>query len=119
MQNEPKLVAELVVPAADGSTLTELAEKLSGEDIAFGPQREVGADSNLYFDLSGVVETAKAVTAIIGGIGGTAKLIEYLITLLRRSPQRRIVVKVGSTIVTVTGNNEAEIRSALETIFRK
>jgi hypothetical protein len=63
--------------------------------------------------------TVKSVTAVMSGIGGGAKLVEYLIALLKKSPKKRILVKVGSTSVTVTSDAQPdEVRSALRAALK-
>jgi hypothetical protein len=66
-----------------------------------------------------VAEAVKSVTAVITGIGAAAKVVDYLAKRIKRSPQKRIVVTVGSTRVVGTGDDDPkELRAALRAALK-
>lgn len=119
MTEQSPTVVEFTVGGDDDDLLAALTGDLAGSDgVAFGPVREVAADSQLYFDLAAATDIVKSVTAVISGAAGVAKVVEFVVGRLTQ-PKKRIVVTVGTTTVTVTGGEDPhQIRSALRAALK-
>ena len=107
---------QIVISATDAAggftTLHDVAQT-SDTQLTVGATRQLEPEAGLYFDPAVVHTTLQAVSAVITGIGGALKVVDW-IQSHRANSAHDIVVRVGTTTVTVTADNQEDARAALE-----
>jgi hypothetical protein len=110
------LAVEIVIAEAQGDDLDDLttAAAETGE-LHIGALREIPASRELFFDVGSAVSVLHSVTAVVSGVGGAAKVVDWVLAKLRERRGETIVLKTGTTTVTVkTGDDPERTRQLLE-----
>jgi hypothetical protein len=85
------------------------------DEVHVGPVQERPTPRDLFFDLGPAVSDVHSVTAVITGIGGAARVIDWVLTKLRERRGETILLKAGTTTVTVkTGDDPERARKLLK-----
>ncbi len=108
--DEPK-VLQVLVRAEDRQLLIELE---TATDLRVGEVSEETSAADLHFDLGGAAESAYAVTAVVSGFGGTATVVNWAVTRLKRQ-KKTIEIRAGGTTVRIEpGQDASEVRALIE-----
>ena len=103
------LAVEIMIVESEGDDLEGLAEVASqSEELHVGAVKEFPASQDLFFDLGAVDTIVHSVTAVITGIGGAARVVDWVLTKLRDRRGETILLKSGSTTVTVKIGDDPE-----------
>jgi hypothetical protein len=110
------VAVEIAVAEPGASDLEDLVAVASErEGLVVGPIREAPDARDLFFDVGTAVVVVHSVTAVITGVGGAAKVIDWALTKLRERRGQTIVLRAGATTVTVkTGDDPERTRQLLE-----
>jgi hypothetical protein len=89
------------------------------EELAVSAPREVAPSSNLFFDVDAALHVVRSVTAVVTGVGGAARVVDWVLTKLRERRGKSFVLKAGSTSVTVrVGDDPPEARRLLKAALK-
>ena len=110
------LAVQVIVAADDEEDLQRLG---ATTDVAVTETQEIAAPRDLLFDVEAGIGVIKTVTAVISGVGGAMKVVDWVLTRLRERRGKLVVLKVGDTSVTVrVGDDPEETRKLLEAALR-
>lgn len=114
------LALEIMIAEPEGNAFDSLAVIAAETDeVHVGPVQERSAPRDLFFDLGSAVGDIHSVTAVITGIGGAARVIDWVLRKLRERGGETILLKAGTTTVTVkTGDDPERARKLLEAALK-
>src|SRR5215217_6900475 len=110
------LAVEILIAEPKGNDLEDLSTVAKKtEELHVGQVREVYASQDLHFDIGLTIGVVRSVTAVITGIGGAVKLIDWALAKLRERRGETMVFKAGATTVTIkTGDDQERVRKLLQ-----
>jgi hypothetical protein len=115
------IAVEILVAELDDDLFVDLAAIADGApaELALSAPRDVTVAADLYFDVDAVLHTVRSVTAVVSGVGGAAKVVDWVLGKLRERRGKSIILKSGSTSVTVkTGDDPEQARRLLEAALK-
>lgn len=113
--SEATRIVEIVLSADDQELLSELDAE---PDVNVHEPRPVSATGDVYFDPGQAIDGLLSAIAIISSVGGTASVLRWVGSKLRRSKDT-IEIRVGTARIRIEpGDDPERVRALVEEALR-